>query len=119
MNSSFFQQRLADIKKEHDLLLSQQNLAEPLGNGIYKRYKNPVLTAAHAPITWRYDLNPQTNPFCMERIGINAAFNAGAIKWNGKYLLLPAWKATTVNRFLLWPKVPTELIISAFGNTRF
>jgi len=55
---------------------------------VYHRYINPVLTAAHTPVFWRYDLNPQTNPWLMERFGINAVFNAGAIKWKGKYMLM-------------------------------
>jgi 4-O-beta-D-mannosyl-D-glucose phosphorylase len=84
-----FKKRLAEISNEHETLLNTKNeIVVKNYNGIYYRYKNPVLTAAHAPITWRYDLNPQTNPFCLERIGINAAFNAGAIKWNGKYLVI-------------------------------
>ena len=58
------------------------------GNGVYRRYVNPVLTGEHAPLEWRYDLNPGTNPYLMERFGIHAAFNAGAIKWNGRYLLV-------------------------------
>jgi len=57
------------------------------GNGIYERYERPVLTAAHTPLFWRYDLNPANNPYLMERFGINAVFNAGAIKWQGKYLV--------------------------------
>jgi Predicted glycosylase len=57
------------------------------GNGIFERYEYPVLTNEHAPLEWRYDLNPETNPYLMERIGINAAMNSGAIKWNGKYLM--------------------------------
>ncbi len=84
-----FNKRLQTLKQEHEALLSKKN--EPIEqgyNGIYYRYKNPVLTGAHAPIEWRYDLNPATNPFLMERIGINAAFNAGAIKLNGKYLVV-------------------------------
>ena len=64
------------------------------------RYENPVLTGAHAPLAWRYDLNPSTNPHLMERFGINAAFNAGAMKHNGKYLLVAGLKATTESRSL-------------------
>ena len=58
-----------------------------MGNGIFNRYKNPVVTADHTPLEWRYDLNEASNPFLMERISINAAFNAGAMKWDNKYLL--------------------------------
>src|SRR5207302_10715451 len=61
---------------------------EALGNGVYDRYRFPVLTAAHAPLLWRYDINHTTNPYLMERFGINAAFNAGAIKFNDKYCLI-------------------------------
>ena len=57
-------------------------------NGIFERYKYPILTAAHTPLEWRYDLNPETNPYLMERIGVNATMNSGAIKWNGKYLII-------------------------------
>jgi len=57
-------------------------------NGIFRRYEHPILTADHVPIEWRYDLNPETNPHLMERLRVNAAFNAGAIKWDGRYLLM-------------------------------
>lgn len=86
--STTFQDRKVALEKEHKTLLEQKN--EPqntIGNGIYQRYKNPVVTAAHVPLNWRFDLNEKTNPFLQERIGMNAAFNAGAIKWNDKYLL--------------------------------
>lgn len=82
-----FSTRLAALEKAYEELVVKKNNKEPLGNGIYDRYLNPVLTADHAPVFWRYDLNPATNPHLMERFGINAAFNAGAIKWQGKYLL--------------------------------
>ncbi|MDR0784837.1 MAG: glycosidase [Treponema sp.] len=59
-----------------------------LGNGVFKRYKHPVLTAAHAPLFWRYDLDPKTNPYLMERMGVNAVFNAGALKLDGVYYLI-------------------------------
>jgi len=75
------------LVQAHRELTERQNEPVAQNNGVYTRYKNPVVTAAHAPICWRYDLNPQTNPFGMERIGINAAFNAGATKFNGKYIL--------------------------------
>ncbi|MDX9747667.1 MAG: glycosidase [Paludibacter sp.] len=76
------------MKTEHEDLLNQDNVKETVSNGIYQRYVNPIITAAHTPLHWRYDFNPESNPFMMERIGINATLNAGAIKWNGKYLLV-------------------------------
>ncbi|RNI29996.1 glycosidase [Rufibacter immobilis] len=83
-----FQKRQQALEQSHAALLTRKNEKQPLGNGIYDRYKYPVLTNQHAPLFWRYDLNPETNPYLMERIGINAAFNAGAIKLRGKYLLV-------------------------------
>ncbi len=81
-----FEERLAWLEARYESLISRKN--EPVeGNGIYERYRYPVLTGDHAPVFWRYDLNRDTNPYLMERFGIHAAFNAGAIRWNGKYLL--------------------------------
>ncbi|MBF4493489.1 glycosidase [Flavobacterium sp. JLP] len=86
--STTFQDRKVALEKEHKTLIEQKNAPEEnAGNGIYQRYKNPVVTASHIPLNWRFDLNEKTNPFLQERIGMNAAFNAGAMKWNGKYLL--------------------------------
>jgi len=86
--TSVFQERKNTLEKEHKLLIEQQNEPKPVaGNGIYDRYTHPVVTAAHAPLEWRFDFNENTNPFLQERIAINAAFNAGAMKWNGKYIL--------------------------------
>ncbi|MFZ0597217.1 MAG: glycosidase [Flavobacterium sp.] len=86
--STTFQDRKVALEKEHNTLIGQKNTPQDTaGNGIYERYKNPVVTAAHIPLNWRFDLNEKTNPFLQERIGMNAAFNAGAMKWNGKYLL--------------------------------
>ena len=76
------------LLEEHHKLITRKNIIETKSNGIYNRYRHPVITADHVPIHWRYDLNPNTNPYCLERIGVNAAFNAGAIKWEGKYLLV-------------------------------
>lgn len=86
--NNLFQERLSKLTSSHSELIARENEKEALGNGIYDRYVNPILTAQHAPIHWRYDLNPETNPFLMERFGINAAFNSGAIRFDGKYLLV-------------------------------
>jgi 4-O-beta-D-mannosyl-D-glucose phosphorylase len=84
--SKQFNERLQQIRSSHAALLATKNEAL-VYNGLVTRYKHPVLTAAHVPIEWRYDCNPNTNPFLMERFGINAVFNAGAMFWNGKYIL--------------------------------
>jgi len=83
-----FDERLKEISRAHEELLKQKNHKIEPGNGIFSRYMNPVLTAGHTPLEWRYDLNPQANPFFMERIGVNGTFNAGAMKFNGRYILV-------------------------------
>ena len=83
-----FEKRKIKIEKEFQQLIENKNEPQStMGNGIFNRYKNPVVTASHTPLEWRYDLNEATNPFLMERIGINATFTAGAMKWNNKYIL--------------------------------
>ncbi len=84
---SEFKQKVKQLFQQHEALISQKNQKKSSGNGIYDCYENPILTADHAPIFWRYDLNEKTNPFLMERQGVNAAFNSGALYWNGKYIL--------------------------------
>ena len=89
MRNNFYS-RLARLEKTHEELVARQNEREAAenGNGIVDRYKYPVLTAAHTPVFWRYDLNPDANPYLLQRFGINAVLNPGAIKWNDKYLLV-------------------------------
>lgn len=82
-----FQKKLDMLLVDYQTLITRKN-ESTTGNGVYVRFKYPVLTAAHTPVFWRYDLNPETNPFLLERIGINATLNAGAIKWNGRYILV-------------------------------
>jgi len=84
---TLFQERKDFIKKEHEDFLTKENIKLYSTNGIFNRYEFPVLTRDHFPMEWRYDFNPKTNPYFMERISFNAAFNAGALKWKGKYLL--------------------------------
>ena len=88
MNRAAFKKSIQGLFKQQEKLLARRNRKSPSGNGIYDRYEFPVLTAAHAPITWRYDLDPKTNPLLMERMGVNATFNAGAILHDGKFLVV-------------------------------
>ena len=83
-----FNEKLGALQQSHQGLLIRKNKILGEGNGVFDRYENTVLTAAHTPLNWRYDLNEETNPYLMERFGINAVFNAGAIKWQEKYLLV-------------------------------
>jgi 4-O-beta-D-mannosyl-D-glucose phosphorylase len=78
---------IEDVKAAYQKLISKKNEPISKSNGIYNRYKNPIVTSDHVPIHWRYDLNPKNNPNALERIGFNAVMNSGAIKWNNKYVL--------------------------------
>jgi len=116
-----FEKRLKNLTEEQKQLMGLQNEIAGIGNGVFDRYKYPVLTAAHTPINWRYDLDCETNPYLMERFGINATFNAGAIKLNDKYLMVArvegadrksffavAESPDGINNFTFW-EYPVEL----------
>ncbi len=83
-----FRQKLASLFRNHEALIARKNQKAPGGNGIFERYLHPILTAEHTPVFWRYDLDPESNPHLMERMGINATFNAGALEWHGNILLI-------------------------------
>ncbi len=83
-----FNERVAKETEKYEALITRKNEKTDDYNGIYDRYKYPVLTAAHAPLIWKYDFNYETNPYFMERLGVNAALNSGAIELNGKFYLV-------------------------------
>ncbi len=83
-----FEEKLALLRARHEALLNRENCPVEGGNGIYEKYKYPILTADHTPLEWRYDLSPSDNPHLMQRIMMNATLNSGAIKLNGRYLLV-------------------------------
>ena len=114
-----FAEKLAGLRREQETLLTRINRPLP-GNGVYERYEHPVLTAAHAPLEWRYDLDEKTNPYLMERFGIHAVFNSGAIKWGDRYVLVARVEAADrksffavaespngVDHFQFWPRPVT------------
>lgn len=105
--------------EDHQTLVERKNIEETQGNGIYKRYKYPVVTASHIPIHWRYDLNPETNPNGLERIGVNAAFNAGAIKWKGNYLLAIRVEGNDRKSFFAFAESPNGIDSFKFWNKPF
>ena len=88
MREQPFEERKNQLIADYEDLIGRPNEPEAQTNGIVQRWKNPVLTAEHAPVFWRYDLDPGTNPHLMERLGINAVFNPGAIALGGKSLLV-------------------------------
>lgn len=83
-----FNERYAQIFSRYEALLGKKNRPVPFDNGVITRFENPVLTAEHLPPFWKYDLDEARNPFLMERFGINSVFNAGAIFFDGKYVLM-------------------------------
>ena len=87
MNEDEFNERVRLLFREHEALLNRRNVIAQGGNGVFDRYMHPVVTAEHTPVFWRYDLDRGRNPFLMERMGINAAFNSGAIEVNGRIAL--------------------------------
>ena len=85
---NLFEDRKQAITERYEHLITRPNEKNPYENGVYDRYKYPVLTAEHAPLIWKYDFNPATNPFFAERLGVNAVLNPGAIYLNDKYYLV-------------------------------
>ena len=86
--SAEFEKKVAALRAHHEELLTRPNTPKPWGNGIYEKYEHPILTAEHTPLEWRYDFDEKSNPFLMQRIMMNATLNSGAIKWQGRYLLV-------------------------------
>lgn len=112
-----FKNDLETLRQRHDELMRRRNEPEADGNRLFERWHNPVLTAAHTPLEWRYDLDEKTNPYLLERIGLHAAFNSGAIKWEDKYVLVVRVEADDrksffavaespngVDNFRFWPR---------------
>ncbi|HEY9165740.1 MAG TPA: glycosidase [Candidatus Kryptonia bacterium] len=106
MTKKQFGERLRRLNSEHKKLISRKNKPLKDGNGIYTRYEHPVLTAEHAPIHWRYDLNFKTNPFLLERIGVNATFNSGAMEFNRKIVLAVRVEGTDRKSFFAIAESP-------------
>jgi 4-O-beta-D-mannosyl-D-glucose phosphorylase len=88
MNNTKFKTHLKELQSTHESFLNRRNRPQTDGNGIFDRYESPVLTAAHTPLAWRYDFDPQSNPHLMTRLGVNCVFNVGAIEMDGKVVLM-------------------------------
>lgn len=108
MNNTFKQCAALLVARQEELL-TRKNTPVNSSNGIITRYLRPVVTAAHIPLTWRYDFNRATNPYCMERIGFNATMNSGAIKWQGKYILLVRVEAADRKSFFAVAESPNGI----------
>ena len=89
MDRKEFSKKLTRLRARYEELVTRPNrVDEEWYNGCFERYVHPVLTNEHVPLEWRYDLNPETNPYLMERLGVNAVFNAGAIELDGRICLV-------------------------------
>ena len=86
--SAEFQKKVTALRERHEQLLSRKNRPKPYGNGIYDKYEYPIITAEHTPLEWRYDFSEHDNSYLMQRIMMNATLNSGAIKIDGRYLLV-------------------------------
>ncbi|MFD0939704.1 glycoside hydrolase family 130 protein [Pedobacter boryungensis] len=104
-----FEQRIAQMALHQEELIKVPNKMIEPGNGVFNRYKNAVLTAAHVPFNWKYDLNPLTNPNLIERFGINAVLNAGAIKWKDGYVLVARVEGTDRKSFFAVAESPNGI----------
>jgi 4-O-beta-D-mannosyl-D-glucose phosphorylase len=100
MNSKKFDRKVREMFRRHQSLIRKKNVKLKSGNGVFDRYVHPVLTADHTPVFWRYDLDEKTNPHLMERMGINATFNAGAIELDGKYHVIARVEGADRKSFL-------------------
>lgn len=109
---SLFEERKRQITERYEQLIVRRNEKVPYGNGVYDRYRYPVLTAEHAPPVWKYDFNPATNPYFSERLGVNGVFNPGAIELNGKIHLIA--RVEGVDRKSFFAVAESENGIDAF-----
>lgn len=107
MTHEQFTMRLRQLFAEYEALINRPNRPCLDGNGVFERYEHPVLTAEHAPIFWRYDLDHASNPHLMERLGINAAFNPGAIELDGKFLMVARVEGADRKSFFAVAESPT------------
>src|SRR5664279_2414 len=106
MNEREYGNRAQGLFRQHEKLITRKNAKARSGNGVYDRYVNPVLTAEHTPLFWRYDFDRNSNPHLMERMGVNATFNAGAMEYEGKFLVFARVEGADLKSFLAVAESP-------------
>ena len=106
MNEAQYKKKVQELFREHEKLIRRKNVKAKSGNGVYDRYAYAVLTAEHTPLFWRYDFDSNNNPHLMERMGINATFNAGAMEYEGKFLVLARVEGNDRKSFLAVAESP-------------
>lgn len=130
MSNNLFDERKAKVTADFEALISRPNEQLFSTNGIYNKYKYPVVTREHVPLEWRYDFNPTDNPYFMERISFNATLNAGAMKLGDKYILVVrtegvdrksffavAESPNGIDNFRFWPRPITMPQVPANPDT--
>lgn len=116
MNQIQFNNKIKQLLSEYKVFTERKNEKLPSKNGIFNRYKHPVLSREHAPVHWRYDFNYDSNPYLMERLGVNAMMNSGAIKWQGKYILVPRIEGMDRKSFFAVAESPNGVDNFTFWN---
>ncbi len=106
MSEAAFRKKVQELFRRHERLVTRKNVKAKEGNGVYDRYLYPVLTADHAPLFWRYDFDHKTNPYLLERMGVNATFNAGAMQFEDKFLVLARVEGADRKSFLAVAESP-------------
>ena len=106
MNAAEYKKRIHELFRQHEKLIARKNVKAKGGNGVFDRYVHPVLTAEHTPLFWRYDFDHKSNPHLMERMGINATFNAGAMEFEGKFLVFARVEGADRKSFLAVAESP-------------
>ena len=109
MKEAEYKKKVHELFRQHEKLIIRRNVVCEGGNGVYDRYKYPVLTADHTPLFWRYDFDPKKNPHLMERMGINATFNAGAMEFEGKIAVLARVEGVDRKSFLAVAESPNGI----------
>jgi 4-O-beta-D-mannosyl-D-glucose phosphorylase len=116
MNSVVFKKKAQELFRQHGKFIRRKNTKARNGNGVFDRYLHPVLTADHTPLFWRYDFDQKTNPYLMERMGINATFNAGAMEFEGKIAVLARVEGLDRKSFLAVAESPNGVDNFRFWN---
>ena len=116
---NIFEENKEMVMKRYEETIRRKNKKSDFYNGIYDRYEYPVLTRDHIPPFWKFDMNPETNPYFMERLGVNCAFNSGAIELDGKFYLVARVEGNDRKSFLRWRRATAGSTASVSGIIRY
>ena len=109
MTAAEYKKKILNLFREHEQLIGRKNAKIRTNNGVFDRYAYPVLTAQHTPLFWRYDFDRTNNPHLMERMGVNSTFNAGAMQYEGKFLIFVRVEGVDRKSFLAVAESPNGI----------